>query len=155
MCARAFVRVIDQPLCFTACSNPHQHINVTRLQVESPEALLAEEEFDTALSVLLDLEDPAARQTAMQTALQILGNVLRDPFNEKFRRVKTSNAAFQTKVARCPGGVELLTAAGFAFVADEQEETFLAVVEPAPLIPLRARIVYHRLKQTMAHMQEM
>lgn len=184
---------------------------------------MAEEEFDMALSTLLDQDDPLARKTAMDTALQILTNVLRQPFNEKVspahecisicpttldlmqtpsshtscccywvsassnqntyatsvshhfnfrltplpiaimyninkkvRRIKTSNAAFQTKIAACRGGVELLTSAGFAFVADEGAETFLAIVDPPlPMVPLRARVVYHRLRQTVAHMQEM
>jgi hypothetical protein len=122
--------------------------------MESPDALVAEEEVDCAISVLLD-QPGDARRTAMATALQILANVLQSPFNEKFRRVKTSNAAFQGKLAGCPGAVELLTSAGFGFVSDEQEETYLALVEPPPLVPIRARIVFHRLRQTMAHMQEM
>lgn len=115
---------------------------------------MAEEEFDSALSVLLD-QPAERRQTALATAQQILTNALTQPFNEKFRRVKTSNNAFQSRLAGCPGGVELLTAAGFVFVEDEQEETYLAIVDPPPVVPLRARIVYHRLRQTVAHMQEM
>ncbi len=122
--------------------------------MECPEALAAEEEFDVAISVLLD-QPPEARQTAMATALQILGNVLQSPFTEKFRRVKASSPTFQKKLAGCPGAVEQLTAAGFAFVADEHDETYLALVEPPPTVPVRARIVYHRLLQTMKHMQEM
>lgn len=116
---------------------------------------MAEEEFDVALSTLLDQDDASARRTAMDTALQILTNVLREPFTDRYRRVRTASGAFQARLAGCRGGVELLTAAGFAFVADEREETFLAIVDPPPTIPLRARIVYHRLRQTLAHMQEM
>lgn len=127
---------------------------LSREEVEAPEALVAEEEFDAALSFLLDQPAPA-RQAALATAQQILANLLREPFNEKYRRVKTSTAAFQTRLAGCPGGVEVLTAAGFAYVAEgESEETYLGVVEPPPMVPLRARIVYHRLRQTVAHMQE-
>lgn len=127
---------------------------LSREEVESPETLLAEEEFDAALSLLLDQPTPA-RQTALATAQQILANLLREPFNDKYRRVKTSTSAFQNRLAAVSGGVEVLTAAGFAYVADENDETFLGVVEPPPMVPLRARIVYHRLQQTIVHMQEM
>ncbi len=42
-----------------------------------------------------------------------IGNVASNPGEEKFRRIRVSNAAFQSKVASAPHGLEFLEIVGF------------------------------------------
>eukprot|EP00929_Paragymnodinium_shiwhaense_P114265 TRINITY_DN82603_c0_g1_i1.p1 TRINITY_DN82603_c0_g1~~TRINITY_DN82603_c0_g1_i1.p1 ORF type:complete len:165 (-),score=31.10 TRINITY_DN82603_c0_g1_i1:16-510(-) len=45
--------------------------------------------------------------------LKLLGNVVREPAEAKFRSVKSGNATIKAKVFDCPGGSDVLLAAGF------------------------------------------
>nr|ABX80203.1 unknown [Prorocentrum minimum] len=60
--------------------------------------------------------------------LKLLGNVVRNPGEAKFRSIKRGNAAIKAKVLDCPGGVGLLLAAGFV----EEPEVYV-LPESAPL----------------------
>jgi len=53
------------------------------------------------------------RRVALQTLLKITENVEKSPAEEKFRRIKMSNAVFTKKVAGCSGGVEAMVACGW------------------------------------------
>lgn len=57
---------------------------------------------------------PIAVLEALETVQTILGNAARAPAEDKYRRVRLGNAAFQRKVGSVPGGLELLRLAGFA-----------------------------------------
>ncbi|KAG2501725.1 hypothetical protein HYH03_000225 [Edaphochlamys debaryana] len=61
---------------------------------------------------------PAVVVTALDTLETLLGNAAHFPADPKYRRVKLSNAAFQRRVGRLPGALEVLRVAGFA---EEQE----------------------------------
>lgn len=54
-----------------------------------------------------------AFKTACGTMLKYLANIGGNPAEEKFRTIKTSNAAFQQRVAAVPGAVAVLEACGF------------------------------------------
>jgi hypothetical protein len=45
--------------------------------------------------------------------IKYLGNIARSPQEDKFRSIKTSNAAFQSKVACLQGNIEFLEMCGF------------------------------------------
>eukprot|EP00197_Chlamydomonas_leiostraca_P003967 CAMPEP_0202869798 /NCGR_PEP_ID=MMETSP1391-20130828/13304_1 /ASSEMBLY_ACC=CAM_ASM_000867 /TAXON_ID=1034604 /ORGANISM="Chlamydomonas leiostraca, Strain SAG 11-49" /LENGTH=316 /DNA_ID=CAMNT_0049550181 /DNA_START=6 /DNA_END=956 /DNA_ORIENTATION=- len=53
-------------------------------------------------------------RTAAATLAKYIGNVCNAPGEEKFRTIKTTNAAFQTRVAAAAGGVDFLELCGFA-----------------------------------------
>ncbi|KAJ8598408.1 hypothetical protein CTAYLR_003030 [Chrysophaeum taylorii] len=55
----------------------------------------------------------AATEKARSTLLKILGNLASDPSNEKYRKLRTSNAVIQAKVLSVPGAVGVLEAVGF------------------------------------------
>lgn len=51
--------------------------------------------------------------TAASTLLTFVGNALDHPGEERYRRIKLSNAAFQSKLGCRPGGKECMAAIGF------------------------------------------
>jgi UBX domain-containing protein 6 len=61
---------------------------------------------------------------------RLLGNLLRDPRSDKFRRVRLGNPRIKEAVADREGGVELLEAIGFR-VGDEDGGLF-AVMDEVP-----------------------
>jgi hypothetical protein len=69
---------------------------LTRLQLQSAEAHTAGEQVDAALAVLLS-QERGVWHPALSTVVKILANVVRDPGNEKFRRIRLANPAFQAK----------------------------------------------------------
>jgi UBX domain-containing protein 6 len=75
----------------------------------------------------LAADPPAA---AVEVVKRLLGNLLREPGNDKFRRVRLSNPRIKEALADREGGVELLEAVGFR-VGDEGGEIF-AVMDEMP-----------------------
>jgi len=116
-------------------------------EYESPEAFKANEEADVAMARMLD-QPLESWRVAVSTIIRILVNVLEHPFQEKYRRVRLQNPTFVAKVSAVTGSLDLLLAAGFGYVS-EDEETFLALPSPAPEVPLQTRVLYHRLKQIL------
>ncbi|KAK1601738.1 hypothetical protein QYE76_016472 [Lolium multiflorum] len=74
--------------------------------------------------------DPPPPAAAVEVAKRLLGNLLREPGNDKFRRVRLANPRIKDAVADRAGGLDLLEAAGFA-VGDQGGELF-AVMDEAP-----------------------
>ncbi|XP_020575013.1 UBX domain-containing protein 6 [Phalaenopsis equestris] len=58
-------------------------------------------------------EDDAKVKRAFQTLLTYVGNVARNPNEEKFRKIRLNNATFQDRVGSLHGGVEFLQICGF------------------------------------------
>uniref|UniRef100_A0A2N9HXS2 UBA domain-containing protein n=1 Tax=Fagus sylvatica TaxID=28930 RepID=A0A2N9HXS2_FAGSY len=57
--------------------------------------------------------DGARVRTAFQTLLIYVGNVAKNPDDEKFRKIRLSNPLFQDRVGNLRGGVEFLELCGF------------------------------------------
>ncbi|KAK3158007.1 hypothetical protein QOZ80_2AG0131630 [Eleusine coracana subsp. coracana] len=70
-------------------------------------------------------EDDAKVKRAFQTLLAYVGNVAKKPDEEKFRKIRLSNATFQERVGSLPGGIEFLQLCGFEKLEDN-EFLFLA-----------------------------
>ncbi|RLN67415.1 hypothetical protein BBJ28_00013097 [Nothophytophthora sp. Chile5] len=73
-----------------------------------------------AVYVLLR-QDPPRAITAAETLAKILSNVVQNPQEEKFRKIRLSNAAIQSKLVAVPGAVDLLEEAGFLRLEMEGE----------------------------------
>ncbi|KAL0924397.1 hypothetical protein M5K25_005223 [Dendrobium thyrsiflorum] len=58
-------------------------------------------------------EDDAKVKRAFQTLLTYVGNVARNPNEEKFRKIRLNNATFQDRVGSLHGGIEFLEICGF------------------------------------------
>ncbi|OWZ09142.1 PUB domain protein [Phytophthora megakarya] len=65
-----------------------------------------------AVYVLLR-QDAALAMTAAETLIKMLTNVVKNPQDEKFRKIRLSNGAVQTKLVVVPGAVDILAEAGF------------------------------------------
>ncbi|KAK9803636.1 hypothetical protein WJX72_007545 [[Myrmecia] bisecta] len=57
--------------------------------------------------------DAERLKTCQNTLMKYCANVAKDPSEEKFRKIRLSNAAFQTRVGSLQGGVEFLELIGF------------------------------------------
>ncbi|KAG7379985.1 hypothetical protein PHYPSEUDO_007894 [Phytophthora pseudosyringae] len=66
-----------------------------------------------AVYVLLR-QEPARAIAAAETLIKMLTNVVKNPQEEKFRKIRLSNAAIQSKVVAVPGAVDILAEAGFS-----------------------------------------
>ncbi|EAY85969.1 hypothetical protein OsI_07335 [Oryza sativa Indica Group] len=58
-------------------------------------------------------DDDAKVKRAFQTLLTYIGNVAKNPDEEKFRKIRLSNATFQERVGNLHGGIEFLQLCGF------------------------------------------
>lgn len=72
--------------------------------------------------------DPPA--AAVEVVKKLLGNLLKEPGNDKYRRVRLGNPRIKEAVADREGGLELLEAVGFT-IGDESGELF-AVMDEVP-----------------------
>ncbi|KAH7482483.1 hypothetical protein PRIC1_006874 [Phytophthora ramorum] len=66
-----------------------------------------------AVYVLLR-QEPARAIAAAETLIKMLTNVVKNPREEKFRKIRLSNAAIQSKLVAVPGAVDILAEAGFS-----------------------------------------
>lgn len=57
---------------------------------------------------------------SVEVVLRLLGNVVREPGNEKFRRIRMGNPKIKEVVGDVKGGVELLESVGFRMSAEEE-----------------------------------
>ena len=64
-----------------------------------------------------------------------MSNIVNNPSEEKFRKIRVSNKIFQEKVAGMEGAIEFLEAAGFVkkslTINEEPEEFFVMSAEKA------------------------
>lgn len=58
-------------------------------------------------------DDEAKVKTAFNTLLTYAKNVATNPNEEKFRKIRLSNAAFQDRIGKLQGGIEFLEHCGF------------------------------------------
>uniref|UniRef100_A0A0A9B4G0 PUB domain-containing protein n=1 Tax=Arundo donax TaxID=35708 RepID=A0A0A9B4G0_ARUDO len=70
-------------------------------------------------------DDDAKVKRAFQTLLTYVGNVAKNPDEEKFRKIRLSNATFQERVGNLHGGIDFLQLCGFEKLEDN-EFLFLA-----------------------------
>ncbi len=126
-------------------------------------AQMSEEPIDASIIMIHSLNGRNAREAAISTLTTILGNILKEPDNSKYRRIRTTNKVFtvrrerreekgaidsgdriifsvQEKLSKVKGAKHLLDALGFCeqMITNDtsgQVEPFL-VMEGEPLCPL-------------------
>jgi len=72
-------------------------------------------------SAALVLSQPQAA-SSLEVLTRLLGNLLANPRDPKYRQVRLGNKRIAAAVADAPGGLELLVACGFAVHRDEADE---------------------------------
>eukprot|EP00930_Biecheleria_cincta_P070170 TRINITY_DN57816_c0_g1_i1.p1 TRINITY_DN57816_c0_g1~~TRINITY_DN57816_c0_g1_i1.p1 ORF type:complete len:228 (-),score=52.70 TRINITY_DN57816_c0_g1_i1:423-1049(-) len=98
-------------------------------------------------SLQLIAQSPWSKQEPCYvTLLKLLGNIVDNPSETKFRRLKTSNTVLRAKVFDVPGAQEFLLAAGFVEV-DGEDAMDLSDSHPAGLAPVRAVLRKHADEQ--------
>ena len=61
---------------------------------------------------------PGLAKTCFKTISVYLGNILKNPDEEKFRKINLSNEVFQKRVGKINGGLSILKGVGFEDSAD-------------------------------------
>ena len=75
--------------------------------------------FDSAMGVLLDGNEKDVVVTCLGILDKIVLNVINQPMEAKFRKVKASNKSFAAKVGAVAGSDAVMTALGFTLVDGE------------------------------------
>ena len=81
--------------------------------------------LQAAFAKLRSSNAPPTYVTAVTTLEKILNNIVNNPMEEKYRRVKKNNAAFQKRLGGLTGGDEAMKAAGFVSETNEGEEVYM------------------------------
>ena len=80
-------------------------------------------QVDTAFEMMFASEvGEEAVLVCLTTIGKILGNVVNQPLEEKFRKVKLNNKAMREKILSVSGGLEVLITAGFSQAVGEGDE---------------------------------
>lgn len=79
---------------------------------------MAETGIATIATLYTEFRAPGVAQTCFKTLSTLLGNLLKDPSNEKFRKVNLDNEAIKKRVATINGGLSVLKGAGFTKAED-------------------------------------
>lgn len=91
----------------------------------SPAVAPAADPLQTAFATLKSSNPPATYMTAVTTLEKILSNIVANPMEEKYRRVKKKNAAFQRRLGGLPGADDVMIAAGFTTQVQDDEEVYM------------------------------
>ena len=83
-----------------------------------------------SLELLRSRNSSSEYETAVSTLTKIVGNIAANPMEEKYRRVKVANAAFQRRLGSLSGGEACMRAVGF--VLDESGTENYYVMHPNP-----------------------
>lgn len=86
--------------------------------------------------IRIDANPPEVRRVCLQTLNVYIGNVVDNPLEPKYRKIRTGNAAFQKRVVAADGGLDFLLAAGFA---RDIEPDFLVLSHSNMIFLIRAR----------------
>jgi len=74
--------------------------------------------FDQGMLELLSNPESAAKE-AVILLLKVITNIVDHPMEEKYRKLKSSNAAFSKKIGSLRGGSACMIAVGFLLVGEE------------------------------------
>ncbi|KAF8653795.1 hypothetical protein HU200_061916 [Digitaria exilis] len=86
-----------------------------KMQVKPVERVVTSEQLRDCLRTLKkNHKDDSARVTrAYQILLKIIANIVKNPAEDKFRRIRLSNPVFKDRVGDLQGGIEFLELCGF------------------------------------------
>src|SRR4051812_20723395 len=68
---------------------------------------------------------PPISQKCVSTLLQIMNNLLKEPYNERFRKLREKNHTFNSNVLQIVGGKEFLIKVGFKSKIVDFEKSFI------------------------------
>lgn len=112
---------------------PQVQYNAPAIMAPSAEDLAiadARKKVLRALDARICEQDEPTTLAAIEIALKLVGNIVDQPSEAKFRRFKSNNPSISKKLLRCPGGQDLLIALGFRTKVMEFEEFWVAEDSP-------------------------
>ncbi|KAG7400640.1 hypothetical protein PHYBOEH_004907 [Phytophthora boehmeriae] len=95
---------------------------------EIPQNGVGSAENNSAVYMLLR-QDPSRAISAAETLIKVLSNVVKNPQDDKFRKIRLSNAAIQSKLVAVLGAVDILTEAGFSKLELDGEEYLILAAD--------------------------
>jgi len=78
-----------------------------------------------AFDKLRSSNSPQTYLIAVTTLEKILSNIIANPMEEKYRKMRKGNAAFQKRLGGLVGGEDAMKAAGFSFETENDEEFYV------------------------------
>ncbi|CAL9136506.1 unnamed protein product, partial [Musa textilis] len=124
VCARSFPTEADVSAHLDVCL---AH-DASAAPVPAPDPAMADSS-DVAARVS-EFVSSGPPQGAVGVVLKLLGNVAREPQNEKFRRIRMGNPKIKEAVGDARGGVELLESVGFR-LGEEEGEVWATMEAPS------------------------
>jgi len=105
-----------------------------------------------ALTTLRSSNSPSVYLTAVTTLEKILSNISNNPMEEKYRKVKKQNAAFQRRLGGLAGGDLAMKNSGFVVDFDNGEEVYVmhATAEAWPSLMAAKSSVEEAVKDAKA-----
>ncbi|KAM3726868.1 UBX domain-containing protein [Dirofilaria immitis] len=91
---------------------------------------LADDPLVASTLMIFSLNGPDKRQNASETIQKYLRNLIENPDENKYHRIRVNNKVFQERISCANGGKEFLLACGFEeknLINNEQEEPFLII----------------------------
>jgi hypothetical protein len=96
----------------------------------------------TVRTLYTEERQPGVAKTCFKTCHVVLSNVLKDPNEEKFKKINLGNENFQKRVGKITGALSILKGAGFV----EQADGFLVLDQIDPTVVKEAiRILENNL----------
>ena len=83
-----------------------------------------------ALQTMRSSNPPATYTTGVTTLDKVLSNIVNNPMEEKYRKVKTGNAAFQKRLGGIPGGDAAMKAVGFIVETQDGVQVYQMQASP-------------------------
>lgn len=90
--------------------------------------MVATPQFNMAMHTLLSNDEGIAR-TAVELLLKVVSNIVSNPMEEKYRRMRSSNATFRAKLGNVNGGNQCMQALGFDLNGETGDFTLLPTAE--------------------------
>lgn len=83
------------------------------------------EAIQSHLNAISAQNDEQAVSTGLETLIKLIGNILKSPNDDKFRTLKKTNKAIQSRILSLKGGInELILALGYTDL-DEEHYAFV------------------------------
>ena len=95
-----------------------QSDNYPRITEQNRISYVGASEFDRAMKSLLSNNEEVAK-SAVSMLTKVVLNIVNNPQEEKYRRLKCSNQTFQKKIGSVSGGLDCIRTLGFHQEADE------------------------------------
>ena len=96
------------------------------------------DDFEASATLMLTAKPRQVRDACVTTVLKYIDNILAHPDDPKYRRIKTSNKVFSSRVAPVPGALPFFAAIGFEETPPretdkDQSATYLSLEDGFPL----------------------